>query len=317
MNLCEFTESLWKIYMLSSRPEDLQRLEQSFADDVVVIGTGRLEYYECLQAFSQAFQREAVERADLRISIRELWCKEKKLADTVSLVYGKIHVCGSGIHENVSVDMDTRFSMIYRLENGAWKIAHAHQSLPYNEQRDGEFYPKSLMEQEHQERQRADRMEQLARTDRLTGLLNHHAFFEDAQELLTAHPSAYCAVADLDDFKSTNDRYGHLTGDAVLQEVGRILCACMDGRGIAGRVGGDEFAFLYPNITEAELEQIVASILGQIRRQQEHAAFEFPNISIGITPVRQVESLHKAFGRADRILYDIKRDGKSQYRIEK
>ena len=316
MDLCKFTESLWKIYTLSNDNDEIQGLIHSLRDDVVVIGTGRLEFYENCRQFANSYLEEGPEREEIQFAIAGFWCKEQKISGDVSLVYGKIHVRGTGKVSNVVVDMDTRFSMTYHLENGEWKITHIHQSLPYSEQKDGEFYPKSLMEQIHQEKQRADRMERLARIDRLTGILNHQSFFEDAQELLNTHRTAHCAVADVDNFKQTNDQYGHQTGDFVLQTVGAILRECTGPDGVVGRVGGDEFAFLYPDATDAEMAQIAECIRTRLQFYQESSSFAFPNLSIGITPVRPEESLHKAFGRADRILYDIKRDGKSQYRVE-
>ena len=53
------------------------------------------------------------------------------------------------------------------------------------------------------------------------------------------------ALFDLDGFKHYNDTFGHPAGDALLERLGRNLAACMNGRGDAFRMGGDEFCALF------------------------------------------------------------------------
>lgn len=53
----------------------------------------------------------------------------------------------------------------------------------------------------------------------------------------------YVAMIDIDDFKNINDTYGHLYGDKVILKVASIINSTLNGRGIVGRFGGDEFSY--------------------------------------------------------------------------
>jgi diguanylate cyclase (GGDEF)-like protein len=109
---------------------------------------------------------------------------------------------------------------------------------------------------------------QQARLDALTGLLNRRAFDEDlavaiAQSQATGDPLSVL-VADLDDFKDFNDRFGHLEGDRVLKLVGEALRSAVRRPDVAYRWGGDEFAVILPqaNLAGAELvaERVEAAV---------------------------------------------------------
>ncbi len=88
------------------------------------------------------------------------------------------------------------------------------------------------------------RLEDLGRTDSLTGLPNRRALHEDA--LRTARPGEEVAVAliDLDGFKLVNDHYGHVVGDQVLVECAHELREMCADEARCYRLGGDEFAVL-------------------------------------------------------------------------
>ena len=85
------------------------------------------------------------------------------------------------------------------------------------------------------------RLEELARRDPLTGLLNRRGFFERATA--AAGKALAVTVVDVDNFKEVNDRYGHAAGDAVLNVIASSLRQ-LAGRADVARLGGDEFAVL-------------------------------------------------------------------------
>ena len=93
--------------------------------------------------------------------------------------------------------------------------------------------------------------------DELTKALTRRAFVARAERFmaLAREYETPCAMGlvDVDDFKAINDRLGHAGGDAALASVGERLCEAFRGRGIVGRVGGDEFAFLVIVKSEAEV----------------------------------------------------------------
>lgn len=83
-----------------------------------------------------------------------------------------------------------------------------------------------------------------ARRDPLTGLHTRDGFTARAVRIVRSGP-AVVLLADVNDFKTSNDRYGHAAGDAVLAAVaGRLARSCRSGA--VGRLGGDEFAAVLP-----------------------------------------------------------------------
>ncbi len=100
------------------------------------------------------------------------------------------------------------------------------------------------------ERKRSEkRLSQLAHYDQLTGLANR-ATFRDRLQVIIEHARRKALqftvmYLDLDDFKSTNDSFGHDCGDQVLREVGKRLLSTVRGYDTAARLGGDEFALLF------------------------------------------------------------------------
>ena len=98
-----------------------------------------------------------------------------------------------------------------------------------------------------------DTLREQARTDGLTGLLNHRALPRDAaRRARAARPRAErplsVVVLDLDHFKSVNDVYGHAEGDKVLKEVAARLRAAVRAGDTVARLGGEEFALILPGV---------------------------------------------------------------------
>ena len=95
-------------------------------------------------------------------------------------------------------------------------------------------------------------LEMQATTDHLTGCLNHRAFNDPVKEevdrVLRYGHSLSLIVADVDDFKRVNDTHGHPAGDAALALAGAALRVRPLFWDIVGRIGGDEFALLLPEI---------------------------------------------------------------------
>ncbi len=102
----------------------------------------------------------------------------------------------------------------------------------------------------------------LARHDVLTGLLNRHALTTELTSLLAtgAYSTSQVAVLfiDVDDFKQVNELYGHDVGDAVLRTVAKRITGCVRRHDPIGRMGGDEFIVVLPDITAAAQVELVA-----------------------------------------------------------
>jgi diguanylate cyclase (GGDEF)-like protein len=159
-----------------------------------------------------------------------------------------------------------------------------------------------------------------AHTDNLTGLLNSRAFFEMAeQERLQAirygHPLTLCFL-DLDNFKQVNDSLGHMTGDELLRIVARALRENIRGSDIAVRVGGDEFAVLFPETGGGEAGVLVAKLHGALNRVLQQRGWPV-TASIGmltfiVVPGTVKEMLHLA----DIMMYEAKKSGKNRVHSE-
>ncbi|MDD9911843.1 MAG: sensor domain-containing diguanylate cyclase [Alphaproteobacteria bacterium] len=99
---------------------------------------------------------------------------------------------------------------------------------------------------------------QLANTDHLTGLSNRMVFDETLKRAVKNaqrydRPGAVLYI-DLNDFKKINDSYGHKAGDAILQELGRVLQNLFRDTDTVSRIGGDEFAVIMEEISASQAE---------------------------------------------------------------
>jgi diguanylate cyclase (GGDEF)-like protein len=159
--------------------------------------------------------------------------------------------------------------------------------------------------------------QQLARTDPLTGLPNSRCFMDMLEQELarsrrTGDPVAV-AYVDVDDFKSVNDLFGHLPGDALLRTIGASIGAAIRGGDAVARLGGDEFGLLFrnssPDAIHAVGERIVASI-EQLRQQYPGTML---GVSVGIVHLSRVDRQAEEVVRlADEAMYRAKALGRSR-----
>src|SRR5690606_15710595 len=107
----------------------------------------------------------------------------------------------------------------------------------------------------HEKRTRED-IRQQAQHDVLTGLPNRGLLYEFGEQIVAAARRSGKPLAvlffDLDRFKAVNDTHGHQAGDAVLREVARRLSQIRRAEDVTGRLGGDEFLAILPNIRSKE-----------------------------------------------------------------
>jgi diguanylate cyclase (GGDEF)-like protein len=125
----------------------------------------------------------------------------------------------------------------------------------------------------------AERLSLAARTDGLTGALNHAALQETLAHELERSEARSSPLAlvllDLDGFKQVNDREGHLGGDELLRDVAEALRASFRPSDVVARYGGDEFAVVVPDTDEqvaAGLARDAVARIGMILRRRGHAA---------------------------------------------
>lgn len=162
----------------------------------------------------------------------------------------------------------------------------------------------------------------LAITDELTGIFNRRYFLKLAEHELERakryRHSLSIIIFDIDDFKKINDTYGHLCGDAVLQDLSLACRALLRQCDAFARFGGEEFILLLPETNEANALQVANRLC---RLVADHVV-EYKGtkiqvtISVGVTnsnPI--VDTLDDLLNRADRALYQAKRSGKNRLEI--
>jgi diguanylate cyclase (GGDEF)-like protein len=159
---------------------------------------------------------------------------------------------------------------------------------------------------------------ELADVDALTGLHNRRYFHETlAREVARARRyrrTLALVLLDVDDFKSVNDRIGHLAGDEVLAEIGERMRSVVRSTDIACRVGGEEFAVLLPESSLEDAEQLYERLAGAVADGPIGDAGEL-SLSGGITELQPDDSRTSFFQRADDALYRAKSDGKGRAHV--
>jgi len=160
-------------------------------------------------------------------------------------------------------------------------------------------------------------IQELSRTDDLTGLFNRRYFFELAIDRLAlarrhSHPVSLLLI-DLDHFKSVNDGFGHPAGDEILKHIGLILRQTARSTDIPGRYGGEEFVLLMPNTAGDEAFSFCNRLRLEIRNRQIEKARQLPvvTLSIGLAnSSRDGYDIDHLLLEADKALYQAKARGR-------
>lgn len=171
-----------------------------------------------------------------------------------------------------------------------------------------------VTELKRQERELA----RLAWTDSLTNALNRHRFMELAQNEIDRAwrhgKEVSLIVMDIDHFKNINDRNGHAAGDAVLTAVVERWKNVLRSHDLIGRIGGEEFSILLPEIgADGAL-----SVAEKLRAAISDLPFEFEGqllrvtVSIGVSTLAPAEDLPGLMRRADLALYEAKKAGRDR-----
>lgn len=149
-----------------------------------------------------------------------------------------------------------------------------------------------------------------SRKDGLTGVFNKTAFQYMVEQELKKGEQGWLCMLDIDNFKDINDRFGHLAGDRILTELGRILCSVFPEPELVGRAGGDEFV-IYAK--QENMKERAEFLLEKVR-------FLFPettcrlSISIGVVLCEREEDheYQHLFSKADQVMYCAKLAGKNR-----
>jgi len=181
--------------------------------------------------------------------------------------------------------------------------------------------PTAVIASQHEYRLRSykRRLEALAATDPLTGLYNRrffrNAMDEELNRMRRTRQTAGLVMFDLDHFKKVNDRFGHKTGDLLLQEVAESAFAELRGPfDRLGRWGGEEFVILLSDVTLEQSESVCDRIRARIERLTiEHKGQEISvTASFGTCLLAHGSNAEIALETADAALFESKNSGRNK-----
>ncbi|WP_207936937.1 sensor domain-containing diguanylate cyclase [Pseudomonas sp. 51_B] len=208
----------------------------------------------------------------------------------------------------------------YRILNASGQVRWLSDKCYINQQSEGErVIVVGIAEDITEKKQLEGELQRLATTDVLTQSSNRRHFFECARQAFDharedGTPLAFLLL-DIDDFKRINDSYGHQEGDQVLQRIADSGKAVLRRGDQFGRIGGEEFAAIFPGCN-AQAAEIIAE---RLQREVQRLSFSHNEqtysvtVSQGLTALTdQDTSLDDLFARADAAMYRAKRQGKNQ-----
>ena len=150
----------------------------------------------------------------------------------------------------------------------------------------------------------------LATRDELTGLYNRRFFFTETERMLSSGEAVNLIVFDLDDFKRVNDTFGHLSGDRMLRDIGKLFINHTRQGDIIARYGGDEFVMVTNSSNPAEVEALAHRLANAFSE----LSWTFGDVTFSISVTSGVAcstliaqpTLAQLLGAADRDLYKNK-----------
>ncbi len=167
-----------------------------------------------------------------------------------------------------------------------------------------------------------EELERLANVDSLTGLHNRRAILRRLDEDIR-HAKRYgdelsLLMLDIDHFKKVNDRYGHLTGDDVLERIATLVQQNIRETDSAGRYGGEEFIVVLPKTNLSPAAEVAERIRKTIEESEmeDHEGNVFGvTVSLGLSSYQAGEDGHSLISRADDALYSAKENGRNRIGI--
>jgi diguanylate cyclase len=184
----------------------------------------------------------------------------------------------------------------------------------------------NFVSQSHQTLIEMETIKSISLRDSLTQVYNRRAYDEQIITTMDNYQKGRLQtfsliIFDIDFFRDVNNNYGHLAGDSILTNVGRIVKESLRSDDFIFRYGGDEFIVLLP---EAKLKDALM-VAEKLRHQFDVVEFKLSrtsdisiriSISVGVTEVSQGDTTSSVFARADRALYVSKKNGRNKVTSE-
>jgi len=174
-----------------------------------------------------------------------------------------------------------------------------------------------ILKLEKRLREAHEKLYELSVYDSLTGVFNRATILEKfSQELERGQRIGHevsIIFADIDDFKSINDKFGHLIGDEVLKEIADILSENCRNYDFVGRYGGEEFVIIVPGLKSDCACSVAERMRKAVCENPVHVAnMEIPvTLSLGVASSKESGDTKEIIGLADKALYEAKKSGKN------
>jgi diguanylate cyclase (GGDEF)-like protein len=165
------------------------------------------------------------------------------------------------------------------------------------------------------------RLEHMATTDHLTSLFNRQGleilFAQTVKDVDRFKVALSAILIDIDDFKAINDRYGHLAGDRVIQEMGKRIQEALRKSDVVARWGGEEYLALMKDCTLDQAFEIAEKIRKGIQENALHVVEGAGpiTVSLGVAQLRPGETRDNLLDRADQALYRAKEKGRNRSEV--
>ncbi|MFC4779432.1 GGDEF domain-containing protein [Paenibacillus sp. GCM10023252] len=175
-----------------------------------------------------------------------------------------------------------------------------------------------IVARERRHRDEKSFYENMAKRDYLTGLPNHRTFQEHMKDRMDTQQPLTLVMADIDHFKLVNDRFGHVTGDLVLRQIGRLLEQSIPkATGTAFRYGGEEFALLLYTSDKDQVEQLLSRLRVEIcalcfEAKDKDETFQV-TMSFGAVARSAAGQSADLVSAADSVLYEAKQQGRNRF----
>ena len=145
------TRQLLETYLGSDTLSDVAI--QDFLDsNASIIGTGKQEFFKNIEHFLNSFKFNVEKRKDIHFEFKDLKIEENIVDDQCVFVYGSVQIYGLYDKEVPIMHLDSRFTVVYGVRDGKWKVLHIHHSIPDKEQLEDEEFPITLGKQVQQAR---------------------------------------------------------------------------------------------------------------------------------------------------------------------
>ncbi|MDR0279685.1 MAG: sensor domain-containing diguanylate cyclase [Paucimonas sp.] len=207
----------------------------------------------------------------------------------------------------------------YRIIDGDGQVRWLSDKCFINQQEGERVIVVGMAEDITEKKQLEGELQRLATTDVLTQSSNRRHFFECAGEAFDkaraeGAPLSFLLL-DIDDFKHVNDTYGHPEGDQVLQRIADSGKTALRRGDLFGRIGGEEFAAVFPGCPP----EMAMQVAQRLQREIQRLSFSHEGQTYGVTVSQGLTGmtaddrlLDDLFARADAAMYQAKRQGKNQ-----